>query len=125
MTLIIRVLPTLVLFAGIITVLALILTVVATATLLYRYRKRSGEAGAVKVDIRDALLDQDALRGVTATVHVPFWGSRPTIILTGAVEDEDLRQFARHIAAAEASRVWQAVRIEDRMGQPARAEHVA
>ncbi len=124
MTRIIRILPTLILFAGLITVLAVGLAVVVTGALLYRYHKRSMEAGAVKRDIIEALLEQDSLQNLTPTIRVPFWSDRPTITLAGSVDDPDLRRFACHIAAAEASRVWQAVRIEDGMGEHSYAGHV-
>ncbi len=125
MTRIIRILPTLILFAGLVTVVAVGLAIVVTGILLYRYHKRSMEAGAVKRDITEALLEQDSLQNLTPTIRVPVWSGRPTITLAGSVGDPDLRRFACHIAAAEASRIWGAVRIEDRMGQPALAEHAA
>ncbi len=115
MNLVIRALPTLVFFALLLAIVLVVGLVLATVACLFRYRTRSANAVALERAIAEALLEEVSLRGVTATVRVPFWGGTPTVAVSGQVHDRELARFACHIAAAEASRLWRRVRIEDRM----------
>jgi hypothetical protein len=102
--------------AAIVVLIGLFAIVAVIVKVLDRKRKREAEAVHMQARISDAFLRESSLVGlpITPRAHIPFWqGSPATIELEGRVPSERLREYARKIAADEASRIRRDVRIED------------
>lgn len=81
-------------------------------------RRREDEMAGLQGRISDTLLTDGLLVGlpITATVHAPFWRSRPaTVVLTGTVPSVELREAARRLVEREMQSRGVQFEIEDRV----------
>jgi hypothetical protein len=80
-------------------------------------RKREAEAVHLQAQISDALLRDPVLFGlpITPTVHVPTWSGSPAVIeISGQLPTAETKDAVLRVVDAEAQRIRQDFRIEDR-----------
>lgn len=88
-------------------------------TILDLKRRRDGEAVLFQARISDAILRDPRLFSlpIAPTAHVPLWKGTPvTVVVTGKVPSEDLRQAAIRLLDREAFHMAPEIRIEARIG---------
>ena len=99
-------------------VLALLVGIGILVKMVDSRRRREDEMAGLQGRISDALLTDGLLIGlpITATVHTPFWSSRPaTVTLTGTVPSVELRDAARRLVEHEMQSRGVSFELEDRV----------